>query len=233
MTGKLTYEQKTGLYDFLAGFITDNRKQRFDEIAAFRTRHLTVVLEDIYQSHNASAVLRSCDCFGIQDVHIIENANTYNVNPDVALGSSKWLPLFKYNQKENNTTDCISYLKKKGYTVLAALPHNNDSLIDNVDISKKTAIMFGTEKNGLTEEAINSADGFVKIPMYGFTESFNISVSVAIALYSLSQRLRNSNIHWQLDKNEIIDMKIEWVKNTIQDAISLEKKYVEKIINSK
>ena len=224
-----TYNQKCSLYNFLAEFITENRKQRFEEVVVFRTRYITVILEDIYQPHNASAVLRTCDCFGIQDVHIIENKNKYHVNPDVALGSSNWLTLHKYNKKENNTADCIKALKKKGYTVIATTPHENGCNIDELDLSHKTALLFGTEMKGLSEQAIQQADGYVKIPMYGFTESFNISVSAAIALFSLTERLRKTNASWQLDKNEIIKLKIEWVKNSLKNAGEIEKKYFERI----
>jgi tRNA (guanosine-2'-O-)-methyltransferase len=181
----LSLSQKQELYRFLVQFITPERKKRFEDIIKLRTRHLTLIIEDIYQPHNASAVLRSCDCFGIQDVHIIENKNKYEVNPDVALGSGNWLSLHKYSGQEDNTSLCINTLKKKGYAIIAATPHRNECLLEEYDISAKTAIMFGSEKNGLTEYALNHADGFVKIPMQGFTESLNISVSAAITLYTL------------------------------------------------
>ncbi|MFH0866263.1 MAG: RNA methyltransferase [Bacteroidota bacterium] len=229
----LTYNQKCGLYHYLTEFITENRKQRFEEVVAFRTRFITVVLEDIYQPHNASAVLRTCDCFGIQDVHIIENKNKYRVNPDVALGSSNWLTLHKYNKKDNNTSDCIKILKKEGYKVIATTPHENYCNINELNLSHKTALLFGTEMKGLSEQAIQQADGYVKIPMYGFTESFNISVSAAIALFSLTERLRKSNTSWQLDKNEILNIKTDWVKNSLKNADEIEKKYFEKIKTKK
>ncbi len=221
----LSYKQKSEFYEFMCSFVTENRKQRIEEVSKLRTRFLTVVLEDIYQSHNASAVLRTCDCFGIQDVHIIENKNKYNVNPDVALGSSDWLTLHRYNYKDFNTYNCLNNLKKQGYSIIAASPHKNDCSLEELDISRKTAIIFGTEKSGLSESAIELSDGFVKIPMYGFTESFNISVSAAITLYSLTSRLRKSNVLWQLNKEELLDIKIDWVKNTVKSSEMIEKQY--------
>ncbi len=218
MNQMLTYSQKGELYKFLCEFITGNRVERFNDISEKRTRHITVVLEDIYQPHNTSAVLRSCDCFGIQDVHIIENKNEYNVNPDIALGSSNWLTLYKYNETENNTLDCINKLKQNGYSIIASSPHLNDSYLEEFDINQKSAILFGTEKDGLSEIALKHADKFVKIPMYGFTESFNISVSVALTLFSLSQKLRSSEISWQLNEEEILDLKIEWAKISIKKS---------------
>lgn len=233
MNSKPTYRQKCDLYNYLSQFITDNRRKRFDEIAGYRTRHITVVLEDIFQPHNASAVLRSCDCFGIQNIHIIENKNKYKINPDVALGASNWLTLHKYNKHDFNTTDCIKALKKNGYRIIAATPHKNDCSIEELDITNKTALLFGTEMKGLSEQVLKQADGFFKIPMFGFSESFNISVSAAIALFSFTDRLRKSKTRWQLDKNELVDIKIEWVKNSLKNPDAIEKKYFEKNKNKK
>jgi tRNA (guanosine-2'-O-)-methyltransferase len=229
MYPELTYQQKCEFYEFFCNFATENRKQRFEEVINNRTRFLTIVLEDIYQPQNASAVLRTCDCFGIQDVHIIENANKYQVNPDVALGSSNWLTLYNYNTKEANTADCLNNLKKQGYTLIAATPHENDLLLDDITIDRKTAIIFGTEKGGLSEAAHKFADSYMKIPMYGFTESFNISVSAAITLFSLTERLRKSEIDWHLSKEELIDIKIEWIKKSVSSSELIEKQYLQQL----
>ena len=138
----------------------------FDQIIEERTKYVTVALEDIFQPQNASAVLRTCDVFGIQDVHIIENENEYNVNPQVVHGASKWINLHKYNQKENNTLDCINKLKSNGYKVYGTTPHTEDTLIQNIPLDNKVALMFGTELTGLSDIAMENVDGFVKIPMY-------------------------------------------------------------------
>lgn len=224
------------LLDYLFTFLTQERKEKIESRINNRTRHITVVVEDIYQSHNASAVLRSCESLGIQDVYIIENRNAYNINPDVALGSSKWINIYKYNQLENNTIHTINHLKKSGYQIIATTPHKNDVELTSLDISEKTALLFGNEKEGLSKEAMEHADGFVKIPMYGFTESFNISVSAAICLFHLSEKLRKSDVQWQLSKKEQDEIKLEWVKNTLKHPEMLIKKfhkiYQNKKINS-
>ncbi|MCK9612831.1 MAG: RNA methyltransferase [Bacteroidales bacterium] len=214
--------------NYLSSFLTEARMERFNEIIRERTRHVCVVLEDIYQPHNASAVLRSCDCFGIQDVHIIENKNKYEVNPDVALGSSKWLTLIKYNQAANNTKDCIAKLKESGYNIAATSPHKNDYLIEELPLNNKIALFFGTEKDGLSEDVLDNADLFVKIPIFGFTESFNISVSVALCLYSITSRLRKSNIKWHLNEEEITNIKIQWIKNTLKNPELLMREFEKK-----
>jgi tRNA (guanosine-2'-O-)-methyltransferase len=218
---------KEKLLNHLKNFVTEERSKRIEEIVESRTRYLTVVLEDIYQSQNASAVLRSCECFGIQDIHIIENRNTYQVNPDVALGSNKWLNLHHYRHPEkNNIAAVIEKLRNKGYRIVATTPHKNDKNLENFDLTKgKTALFFGNELEGLSQEMISSADEYLKIPMYGFTESFNISVSVAIVLHHLSFLLRNHDIHWQLSENEKRDLKLQWLKRSIKESEIIEKNF--------
>lgn len=201
----------------LSVLVTEERLALFNNVLDKRTRYISVALEDIYQPHNASAVLRTSDCFGIQDVHIIENKNEYNVNPDVALGANKWLTMKKHNQLENNTIEAIKYLKSNGYRVIATTPHTNDVNIEDFDLQKgKAVFFFGTEMHGLSKTMMDNADEYVKIPMHGFTESFNISVSASIILHHLSGKLRNSNINWQLTENEKQQILFKWLMTSIK-----------------
>ena len=214
------------LIEYLSEFVSGNRFDLFQRIVEKRTRYITVVLEDIYQSHNASAVLRTCDCFGIQDVHIIENANRYDLNPDVSLGSDKWLTLNKYNKEENNTLETFQYLRNNGYRIVATTPHNDDVDLNKFDLEKgKAAFVFGTELKGLSKIAIDNADEYLKIPMYGFTESFNISVSAAIILHHLTSSLHKSGIKWSLTGKEKDIIILDWLKKTIKSADLLEKQF--------
>ena len=224
----MDFQTKKEFLDFLSGYITENRRQLFEKIIQYRTRHITVVLEDIYQPHNASAVLRSADLTGIQDVHIIENRNRYQVNPEVAMGSSKWLNLIKYNESEENTVAAYEALRRAGYRIVATTPHTNDQTLDEIPIDGKMALVFGTELKGLSDTAIAHADEYLRIPMYGFTESYNISVSAALTLFTLTEKLRMSNIPWQLSKEERLDTLIEWVKQTIKHAELFEKEFLQK-----
>jgi tRNA (guanosine-2'-O-)-methyltransferase len=217
------------LIEYLSAFVTEERKKRFEEVIKNRTRHVTIGLEDIFQPHNASAVLRSCDCFGIQDVHIIENENKYTINPDVALGSYKWLTLHRYNKKDdNNTLSCVKSLKEKGYAIAVTSPHKDSYTIENVPLDKKLALFFGTELQGMSKQLEENAEVFVKIPMMGFTESFNISVAAALSMYTLSNRLRKENIRWQIAEEEKQEILLQWLKNTIPKAELLEKDFYEK-----
>ena len=219
--------ERDKLIQYLSQFATERRVELFTSIVQKRSRYLSVVLEDIFQPHNASAVLRTCDCFGVQDVHIIENENTYNVNPDVALGSDKWLKLYKYNQSTNNTLEAYRILREKGYRIVATTPHKDEVSLHDFDLDKgKAAFVFGTEVKGLSQIAIDNADEFVKIPMYGFTESFNISVSAAIILHHLTNRLYNSEIDWSLTKEEKEELILDWLRKTIKSSEALENQFI-------
>lgn len=200
----------------------------FDRIAAQRTKHLTVVLENVFQEHNASAVLRSCDCFGIQELHVIEKDNQYKVQRDIALGAGRWVDMYNYNLGSEVTQDCISKLKGKGYKIVATSPHAEKTLHD-LDLAQPMAFIFGTERRGISAEAEDLSDELVKIPMYGFTESFNISVSVALVLNSIRTRLEQSKLDWKLSEDEAIDLKIKWCKKILNGGDALEKHFYEKI----
>lgn len=214
------------LINYFFEFVSEHKKELFARLIEHRTRYLTLVLEDIYQPHNASAVLRTCDCFGIQDVHIIENDNLYEVNPDVALGSSNWLTINRYNETSNNTLAAINLLKKQGYRIVATTPHTNDVNLEEFDLTKgKVALFFGTEMRGLTNIVLENADEFLKIPMYGFTESFNISVSASIILHHLTYKLRNSTIDWKLGDIEKQEVLLNWLKVAIRNSDAIEKQF--------
>lgn len=220
----LTKNQKELLLLKLISFISDNKKALFDQIIQNRTRYLTLVLEDIYQPQNASAVLRTADCFGIQDVHIIENRNEYFINPEVALGASKWLSIHRYNEAENNTLQVIRKLKTEGYRIVATMPHKSDISLYDMDMNQKTALFFGTELNGLSTVVQEHADLFVKIPMYGFTESYNISVSAALCIQELNKKMRTEDIDWKLSEPDQLDIMLGWAKAVVKESEKVERK---------
>ena len=214
----------------LEEFVTDKRKETFTRVLEERTRHFTVVLEDIYQPHNSSAVIRSCDIFGVQDVHIIQNKYSSKVSRHVAKGSQKWLDIKKYNQSATNTQDCLDTLRNDGYQIIATTPHNESCFLHEFDITKKSAFVFGVEKEGVSEYTMNQADGFLKIPMVGFTESLNISVAAAIILQDITTKLRASNVHWQLSDQEKELLYFDWVQKSIKSIEKISKRYLEDAI---
>lgn len=200
------------LLHHLEGYLTENRRNKFRKVLAQRTKHFTVAIEDVYQLHNTSAVIRSCDVFGIQDVNIIEEQNTKRIDREIAMGAQKWIDLNRYNSVKS----CITDLKQKGYQIVATTPHKNDCDLQDFDVTKKACIFFGRETEGLSDEVLNAADSYLKIPMVGFTESLNISVSAAIILQHITSKLKITKIPWQLSENEQLEKRIDWCKKTIK-----------------
>jgi len=217
------------LIKYLESFITPRRNDIINKNLLHRTRYITVLLEDLYQSQNASAVARSCECFGIQDIHIVENRNLYELHPDISLGSDKWLSMHMYNSADFNTPSAIDSLRKKGYRIVATAPGKESCSLDDFDISKgKVALLFGTELNGLSDCAMDASDEFISIPIYGFTESFNISVSVGIILHHLTYKLKHSDIIWNLEESEMMELKLHWLRSSIKNCEFLEKRFFNK-----
>lgn len=214
---------------FLEGFLTENRKVRFSEVLSNRTQHFTVAIEDVFQLHNTSAVMRSCEVFGVQELHVVQEKYGKTIDGEIAMGAQKWVDVKRYDSNLN----CILTLKQKGYQIIATSPHTNSCSLEEFDISKKSALFFGTERGGLSDEVMKQADGFLTIPMIGFTESLNISVAAAIILQHLTVKLRNSTIDWKLSENEVFLKKIDWCKKTIKDIDRIEKRFLEELDKNK
>jgi len=206
---------------YLEEFLTENRKMRFAEVLANRTNYFTIAVEDVYQFHNTSAVMRSCEVFGIQEINIVEQRFGKSIDKEIAMGAQKWVDI----NKHENITDCIDVLRAKGYKIIATTPHDDSCLLHDFDVTQQSALFFGTEKEGLSEEVMGKADGYLKIPMVGFTESLNISVSAAIIIQDITTRLRQSDIAWQLTDSELLEKRLAWAKNSIKDIKRIEERY--------
>lgn len=213
---------------YLESFLTDNRKDRLIQVLNERTRHVTVVVEDLFQTQNISAVMRSCDCLGIQDIHIVEAENPFSVHTAITMGADKWLTHYHYRAVEGKSdiANCIQQLKAKGYSVVATLPDEDSCYLEELPIEQPIALLFGTELTGLSPEAIQLADQTVKIPMYGFTTSFNISNSVAIILSFLAEKLRKSTINWKLSEEEKEELYFEWLQKSVKTPKLLIRKFL-------
>lgn len=206
---------------YLENFLTENRKARFEKVLNMRTNHFTVAVEDIFQLHNTSAVMRSCEVFGVQQLNVVEEKYGKKIDKEIAMGAQKWVDINRFD----SMSECIVSLKQKGYRIIATTPHEDDCLLEEFDITQPAALFFGTERNGLSPEVLEQADGFLKIPMVGFTESLNISVSAAIILQNVTNRLRRSDIPWQLSEQEKLSKRIEWARNSIKDIKRIEERY--------
>jgi tRNA (guanosine-2'-O-)-methyltransferase len=210
------------LLDYLLGFLTPRRRMLFEKVLLERTNYFTVATQDVSQLHNTSAVLRSCDVFGIQNIHVIEEKNPRRIDKEIAMGAQKWVGVNRYN----STQSCIAELRKKGYRIVATSPHGDADLLQDFDISSPAAIFFGTEKDGLSTDFVKNADATLKIPMYGFTESLNISVSAAIILQSLIYRLKSSSNDWRLTEKEKFVLHLEWAEKSLKNSDKLKEDFL-------
>ena len=213
------------LLEHLQTFLTRQRQDRFEEILSRRTRHLTVVLEDVFQPHNQSAVLRSADAIGIQDVHIIETGSRLDIARDIALGCDRWLTIHRHNDSADNTRDCLTKLKRQGYRILAASPHAPAVPLPDVSVTQKTALVIGHETEGVSTAALEWADERVVIPMWGFVESFNLSVAAALCLYDLRVKLDASSLDWTLSAEEIEELRFLWTRRSIPNVEAIERRF--------
>jgi len=208
---------KKELIEYLETFLTPRRQDLFKQVLDERTRFLTVAIEDVGHLHNTSAVMRSCDAFGVQDVHVIEELKGKRIDREIAMGAQKWTSVKRYD----STKSALSQLKNQGYQIVATTPHHTAHKLEDFNLDKPTALFFGSEKDGLTETVIEAADEYIYIPTYGFTQSLNISVCAAILLQELTQRLRQSDLDWQLKPEDIEDVKTLWLKRNLKDYDTL------------
>ncbi len=209
------------LLSYLEHFISIERQERFKEILSQRTKMITVAIEDVYQMHNTSAVIRSCESFGVQDAHVIEGRFGKRLDKNIAMGAQKWVDIHRHR----STKEAISHLRHKGYRIVATTPHEGNIGLQDFEVTGPTALFFGTEKEGLSAEVFNAADDFLTIPMVGFTESLNISVSAAIILQELTTKLRSSDLEWQLDDADIEMKRLDWTKKSIKSVADILKRY--------
>ncbi|WP_396596669.1 TrmH family RNA methyltransferase [Dokdonia sp. R86516] len=211
------------LLAYLQSFLTERRVQLFDKVLKERTNHFTVAVEDVYQLHNTSAVIRSCESFGVQELHVIEEVNVKRIDREIAMGAQKWVDV----QRHSSANQCIHSLKEQGYKIVATSPHKDAHRLEDFDVTQKSAIFFGRETEGLSETVLDMADDFIYIPMVGFTESLNISVSAAITLQHIMTKLKQSNMGWQFTEQELFDKKLAWTRKMIKDVEGIEQRFLE------
>jgi tRNA (guanosine-2'-O-)-methyltransferase len=209
------------LLAYLEEIISEKRKERFTEILNERTDYITVAVEDVFQMHNTSAVIRSCESFGVQTAHLIEGKYGQRLDEEIAMGAQKWVDIKRYKDSKA----VIDSLRGQGYKIVATSPHADSSLLQNFEINSKTALFFGTENKGLSDYVLENADSHLKIPMVGFTESLNISVSAAVILQHLTAKLKASDIDWRLTEEERLERRLDWTKKSIKSIDDILERY--------
>lgn len=219
------------VFNHLAQFVSDHKKEFIEKVLEQRTRYVTVVLENIYQSQNASAAVRTCECMGLQDVHIVEDTAKYYLNIRVLKGSYKWMDLHRYRDRQvNNTAICYDRLRSDGYRIFVADPAEDGVSIDDLDISAgKVALVFGNELRGASAYSLAHGDQKVRVPMYGFTESLNVSVSVAICLNTLLHKLRQSHLPMGLSEEEKRIIRLAWYRKIVRRSDIVEREFLRTI----
>lgn len=196
----------------LSGLVTPARLARMDAVLANRTRHLTVVFEDVYHPHNASAVLRTCECLGLQDVHVVEGQKRFRPNVEIVHGAARWLTLHRWRRPAGHDVhSCLETLRERGFRIVATSPREDAVPLGEIPLEQPLAVCFGTEETGLTPEVLAAADLCAQIPMPGFTRSLNVSVTAAVVLYDLTTRLRARELPWRLSASEQADLRLLWL----------------------
>ena len=210
------------LLSHLKNFVSPERYERIDALTLNKTNHATIVLENIFQEHNTSAVLRTAEALGVNTIHVIENKHVYKTNTTVDKGASQWVTLKKFSTPD----DCLKELKDNGYKVFATTLHEKACTLDQLPIDTKIALVFGTEQSGVSQYILDNADGYVSIPMYGFTESLNVSVAAGICMYDLVTKMHNSETTpWRMSPEEQDLLKLSWLRNTIHGVHEIEKRF--------
>lgn len=213
------------LYDFLCSFLTPERLRRIEEVLALRTRFVTVVLENMHRTQNASACLRDCEAFGVQDVHIVSSRADFRVNRDIAQGAAAWLSLHHFTQATqpdaNPTRACFRSLRERGYRIVAISGRGaSGSVMDDVP-QQPTALVFGNELEGISRTAETEADEVRHLPMFGFSESFNLSVAVALTLGALLPHVRQPSLPWELSQDEKQELREAWVRKSLGHRLEM------------
>ncbi|MGB1003390.1 MAG: TrmH family RNA methyltransferase [Salibacteraceae bacterium] len=225
---KLSEAQKAELLKYMDTYLNDPRRDRLNEVLDNRTTHFCVAMEDLFYERNSGAIIRTADGYGIQNVHVIEPKESFKskVTNIISKGAEKWVTKTQHDDIENGAKMCIDELRAQGYQIVATSPHKDGHTIHDFDISKKSAFFLGAEKTGISDIVMEEADDYIAMPIYGFTESYNVSVANAILLHELVNRLRNSDIDWKLTKKEREELLLDWVMKSVVSSDLLAEKFI-------
>ena len=168
-----------GVEEVIEASLLPPRRARIEEVLAGRTRRLVVVLETLEDGHNLSAILRSAEGFGVQEVHVVESGGPLEISPKVSQGCHKWLDIHHHA----DAMACVDHLHGRGYELWAAALDPRSVPLYQIDFSKPIALVFGNEHAGISPPLLCRCDGCYRIPMRGFVQSFNVSVAAAMSLF--------------------------------------------------
>lgn len=218
--------QKT--FEYLKQFLTDERLSKIEFYAQESSDFVLPVMEDIFQFRNAAAIVRSVEACGFHKIVAMESENEFNPNLRVTKGAETWVEV----EKMPHQLESLKKIKERGYKILAVSPEKNAIMLPDYDLKEPVALVFGTEKEGVTEEILDFADETLAIPMYGFTKSFNVSVAAAICFYDLKQKLVKSDFEYKLSNEKLWNLKVRWAKNSIKSGEEILQKYLMEQVTS-
>ena len=200
--------------EYMTQFITEERREVLKRTASQRTHYMRILTENMFHPQNASAIMRHCEAFGIQQIHTVEDRCKFDPSVNIVRGTQKWVDV----EHHDNTREALAALKAEGYRIVATTPHRCSATPESFDVTKgKFALVFGTEHAGISDEVIEAADDFLMIPMCGMVESLNVSASAAILIYMLSERIRHSVDGWQLSVAEQLKLLTRWTISSVRD----------------
>lgn len=207
--------------------MTESRKQVLKDTLELRTKYVTLVAEHFIDEHNIHASIRSSECFGLQEFHNIpEEGVQLKKNRSVNRGAFHWTHVYDYEEGKRSTEECIANLKARGYKIYASSSHIETSFTpQNIPIDQPLAIVLGKEMTGISQETIDMCDGVITIPMYGFTESFNVSVAASLIIQPIIARIHESDYNWKMTEKEKSDLYYEWAWATIKSPDSFYKEW--------
>ena len=212
----LTVEQCAERIAYLAEFILPERFATLERAVGQRTNYMTLLAENMFHPQNASALVRHCEAFGVQNIHTVETLCRFNPNLNIVRGTDKWVDIHRHA----STADALRALRADGYRIVATSPHRESCTPETFDVERGPfCLVFGTEHAGVSDEIIEAADEYLRIPMCGMVESLNVSASAAILIYMLSQRMRLSpSIDWRLKEDDAREMLFRWVMSSVKDS---------------
>ena len=214
----LTVEQCAERIAYLAEFILPERFATLERAVGQRTNYMTLLAENMFHPQNASALVRHCEAFGVQNIHTVETLCRFNPNLNIVRGTDKWVDIHRHA----STADALRALRADGYRIVATSPHRESCTPETFDVRRgKFAIVMGTEKTGISDEVFAEADEFLKIPMCGLVESLNVSACAAIIVYMLSERMRREVKEWRLSDDERTRLLYRWMADSVRDADAL------------